>query len=620
MSIEHNPSDETIREPAPTTEIFEPAQPATPDTRLKSEMARKSLRLWPGVVGAVLIAVAWFLVPALVPAAAFYAMLGGMVGVLFVTVWWLFLSRARWYERLGAIVLIVLALFVFYRLIHVSIANGAMGFLFYVLIVPILCLALVAWAISINRLSTRHPVSNAMRSGALVLAILFVCAGFTLIRTGGITASFENDIHWRWSKTPEEQLLAQAGDEPATNVANLTAASNEGTNWPGFRGAARDGLVRGTKIKIDWQASPPVELWRRPVGPGWSSFAVQGDLAYTQEQRGNDEVVACYNLKTGKLVWKHVDPVRFWESNAGAGPRGTPTLGNGRVYTLGATGVVNVLDAAKGAVVWSRNAASDTKTKTPVWGFSGSPLVIDDLVIVAAAGNLIAYNIANGEQRWSLTDGGGGYSSPHLMTIGGVPQVVLLGGAGATSVSPTDGKRLWQFPLSSNTRIVQPAVTAEGDVLVHDGESNGMRRLAVAQGSNGWTVAERWTSEGLNPYFSDFVVHKGHAFGFDGSSIACIDLNDGNRKWKGGNFGHGQLVLLPDQDLLLVLTEKGEIALVQAVTTQFTELARSRAIKGKTWNHPVLAGDILLVRNDHEMAAFRLAREGLTATIVGGAR
>src|SRR5687767_13002914 len=602
MSIEQNPSDATPLEPTSTTHTSEPAPDATPEPADPRPSApRKPLRLWPGVVGAILIALGWFIVPAVLPSLALYGMFGGMAGVLVVLVWWLFLSRARWYERLGAIVLIVVALAVFYRLIHISLQNGAMGNLFYVLVIPVLCLALVAWAIALHRLSLSRPVSPPMRGGLLVLAVLLVCVGFTLIRTGGITANFENDIHWRWSKTPEEQLLAQAGDEPATNVANLTAPVSNGTDWPGFRGPQRDGIVRGSKIKTDWAASRPVELWRRPVGPGWSSFAVQGDLAYTQEQRGNNEVVACYNLKTGKLVWKHGDPVRFWESNAGAGPRGTPTLSNGRVYTLGATGVVNALDASNGSVIWSRNAASDTKTKTPGWGFSGSPLVLDDVVIVAAAGNLIAYNIASGEQRWSITDGGNGYSSPHLMTIGGVPQVVLLGGAGATSVSPNDGKRLWQFPLSSNTRIVQPAITTEGDVLVHDGESNGMRRLAVAQGSGGWTVAERWTSEGLNPYFSDFVVHKGHAFGFDGSSIACIDLSDGNRKWKGGNFGHGQLVLLPDQDLLLVLTEHGDIALVQAVTNQFTELARAPALKGKTWNHPVLAGDILLLRNDHEM-------------------
>jgi outer membrane protein assembly factor BamB len=315
-------------------------------------------------------------------------------------------------------------------------------------------------------------------------------------------------------------------------------------------------------------------------------------------------------VNTGKPVWRHRDAARFWESNGGAGPRGTPTLSGGRVYTLGATGILNALDAATGAVVWSRNAASDTKAKLPGWGFSSSPLVVGNLVVVATAGTLAAYDLATGEPRWFGPNGGGSYSSPQLVTIQGVPQILLLGATGATSVAATDGKVLWQHPLPSGARIVQPALTAEGDVLLHDGEGSSLRRISLANGPGGWTAAERWASDGLNPYFSDFVVHKGHAFGFSNSSIACIDLNDGSLKWKGGSYGHGQLVLLADEDLLLVLSEEGELALVGATTDQFKEFARAPAIKGKTWNHPVLAGDVVLVRNAEEMAAFRLTLAG----------
>jgi outer membrane protein assembly factor BamB len=239
-------------------------------------------------------------------------------------------------------------------------------------------------------------------------------------------------------------------------------------------------------------------------------------------------------------------------------------------------------------------------------------LVVDDLVIVAASGRLAAYDRSTGAPRWVKTEGGVSYSSPHLLTIGGVPQVLLLAGTDAISVAPADGKVLWKHPWPGFTSL-QPALTADGAVLIAAGDMGGgmgTRRLAVAHGSGGWTAAEVWTSTGLKPYFNDFVVHKGHAYGFDGGILACIDLQDGKRKWKGGRYGHGQLILLADQDLLLVLSEEGELALVSAVPGQFTEIARFPAMDGKTWNHPALAGDTLLVRNDREMVAFRLSLAG----------
>jgi outer membrane protein assembly factor BamB len=363
------------------------------------------------------------------------------------------------------------------------------------------------------------------------------------------------------------------------------------------------------RIATDWAASPPVELWRRPIGPGWSSFAVRGDLVYTQEQRGDDEVVTCYDAATGEPVWMHRDAARFWESNGGAGPRATPTLSDGRVYTLGGTGLLNALDAGDGALVWSRDAAADTGAKTPIWGFSGSPLVVDGVVVAAVSGALAAYDAATGAPRWTGPAGGEGYSSPHLATLDGVAQIVQIHGGGATGVAPADGTVLWEHPWKGYP-IVQPALTADGDVLIAVNANTGLRRLAVAHGPAGWTVEERWTSLGLKPYFNDFVVHEGHAYGFDGGILAAIALADGARKWKGGRYGHGQLVLLPEQDLLLVLSEQGGLALVAATPDGFTEIARHPAIEGKTWNHPVLAGDLLLVRNGEEMVAFRLAPAG----------
>lgn len=627
------------------------------DSTLAAATARRPLRLWPGVAIVSVLLLLRFVVPLVYPDAMIVGVLGGMLGGVLVLAWWVGFSRAAWVERLGAVVLVAAAMIATKPLLDKSIAGGAMGMLFPILAIPILSAAFVAWAVVTRRLS------DPIRRVTMAAAIVAVCAGFTLVRTGGFTGNFENDLAWRWTPTPEDRLLARAdeprplpaappaatpapapgaalqpaslpadaarasepakADAPATAAAEAPAAAvseaakdsapattavpvTREADWPGFRGRARDGVIQGVRLDTDWSAKPPVALWRRPVGPGWSSFAVSGALLYTQEQRGEDELVAAYDVATGEPVWRHRDKARFWESNGGAGPRGTPTLSRGRVYALGATGLLNALDAATGAVVWSRNAAADTGAKEPTWGFAGSPLVLDDQVVVAASGSLVSYDRASGTLRWKGPTSGASYSSPQLMTIAGVPQILLLTANGLTSVAPADGAKLWAHEWSGYP-IVQPAQTAEGDVIIAIDESSGTRRLAAAQGAGGWTVEARWTSNGLKPYFNDFVVHQGHAFGFDGRILACIDLKDGARKWKGGRYGAGQLVLLPDQNLLLVLSEEGELALVGATPDQFREIARVPALEGKTWNHPVLIGETLLVRNDHEMAAFRLS-------------
>ncbi|MEM9379906.1 MAG: PQQ-binding-like beta-propeller repeat protein [Planctomycetota bacterium] len=572
-------------------ETIEPHAPTAPPRRL---------RLGPALC---LVAIQWgarFGLPVVAPDAGPVGIFLSLLCGLGLCVWWLFASRAPRGERWRVAGAVLVALGATFALLDASIATGAMGLLFPLLLAPTLGLGFVAWAAG-----TANASAPARRI-ALAVVLVVSCGGWALARTGGFTAGFDNDLAWRWQPTPEDLLLAVEEGAAAGPAASDAPLPDAGA-WPGFRGPGRDGVARGVTVATDWEASPPTELWRRPVGPGWSSFAVAGDRVFTQEQRGEEEAVSCHDLATGALLWRHVDTARFWESNGGAGPRGTPTYSRGHVYALGATGIVNALDARDGTVLWSRNAADDAGgAKTSGWGFSGSPLVLDDLVVVAAAGAVVAYDLPTGAIRWEGPTSGVGYSSPQLFEIAGVRQIVLQHGGGVSAVAPTDGALLWEHAWPGDP-IVQPQGLPGGDLLVSVSDRSGVRRLAVAPEGDGWAVSEAWTSVRLKPYFNDFVVHRGHAYGLDRGVLVCVELEGGKRRWKDGRYGHGQLVLLPDQDLLLVVTEDGDVALVDASPDGFTERARCGAVSGKTWNHPVLVGDVLLVRNAEEMVALRLA-------------
>jgi outer membrane protein assembly factor BamB len=610
--------------------------------------ARKPIRLWPGVVAATFLVLVRFVIPEVWPDIGPYGVLGALAAAVAIVLWWLFFSRAPWLDRIGALLLIAIAGVVTWLLAHPSLVGGMMGMMLPLYAIPITFGPIFVLAAVASR---RMP--DKWRRATMSAAIFAACGVWLLLRTDGVSGESGAQLAWRWTPTAEQQLLTR-GEEPAlietpaagasksldvaksqdaakpvevakpaavpTAPATASAAkpapeadapraAAPRIRWPGFRGPNRDGVIPDVRIETDWSSSPPKELWRRPIGPGWSSFAVRGDLAYTQEQRGGDELVSAYRLSTGKPVWRHRDSTRFYESNGGPGPRGTPAVHDGRVYAMGATAIINALDADTGAVIWSRNASADTGATIPGWGFTGSPLVVRDLVIVSTSGRLVAYDSESGKPRWTQKTNGGGYSSPHLATLDGVEQIVMLSGGGATGVSLDDGAVLWKHAWVDAVNIVQPAI-AEGDLLVAAGDAMGglgIRRLSLSHAGQQWTAQERWTTRGLKPYFNDFVVHKGHAYGFDGNILSSIDLQSGERAWKGGRYGAGQLLLLPDQDLMLVVSEDGELVLVQAVPDAHHEIARFKAIEGKTWNHPVLVGDTLLVRNGEEMAAFRLS-------------
>jgi outer membrane protein assembly factor BamB len=424
----------------------------------------------------------------------------------------------------------------------------------------------------------------------------------------GVTGDVLPVLGWRWSgagvatSVPEPERGAPDGDPAALDAAGA---------YPQFLGPRRDGTLPGVRLLHDWAASPPTERWRRPIGRGWSGFAVLGSFAVTQEQRGGQELVTCYDLDSGELIWVHGDPTRHDDPLGGVGPRATPTIVGDRVYALGATGILNALALDTGEPLWSVDVRRDNDATSPPYGVASSPLVLGEWVVVAAGGrsgrSLVAYDRESGHRVWSGGDDPAAYSSPILATLAGREQIVLLNARHLVGHDATDGAVLWQYPWPSGTENVsQPVVLSDDRVFVSTGYGVGgkmLRVTAVAQSTA--NVEVLWESRAMKAKLSNVVHRDGFLYGLDDGILACVDAESGERVWKAGRYGHGQTILVGD--VLLIQAESGDVVLVRATPVGHRELARLEALDGKTWNHPALAGNRLLVRNDREAASYELA-------------
>ncbi len=274
--------------------------------------------------------------------------------------------------------------------------------------------------------------------------------------------------------------------------------------------------------------------------------------------------------------------------------------------------MLNCLDAVSGKQLWQRDVAKDSGAETPAWGFSSSPLVWHGVVSVFTGGpngkSVLGYKADDGELAWSGGEGKLGYCSPQPARLGGIDQVLVPTDAGLTAFEPQSGKILWKhdWPSQDVPRIVQPTLIGETDVLIGTGMGVGTRRLSVEHGSDSWPIKEQWTSTQFKPYYNDQVVSGEYLYGYDGALFLCLSLEDGSIRWKKRGYGNGQVLLLADQNLLLIQAEDGDVALVEASPKAHKEIARFKAIEGKTWNHPVIAHGKLLVRNGEEIACFAL--------------
>jgi outer membrane protein assembly factor BamB len=380
---------------------------------------------------------------------------------------------------------------------------------------------------------------------------------------------------------------------------------------PEFFGFRRTGSVSGSNLSTHWTTTPPRELWRQPVGRGWSGFAVVGGKAYTQEQREDLESVVCYDLLTGQPLWTHGDSARFDQWQGGEGPRSTPTVADGRIYSYGATGLLNCLEASTGKTVWQRRVLEDISSANLEWGLSASPLVLDSIVVVTGGGTrgpvLLAYRRDSGEPVWKSGEDVASYSSPRSARLLGQEVLVSNNARSLTLHDPQTGAVLVELEWGSPRfpKASQPVVVGEDRIFVSAGYGMGCRMYQFRREATGrWLATELWKGNRMKTQFNSPSLRGTHLYGLDDGFLACVDIQSGDRLWKDGRFGSGQSLLV--DDLVVVQNERGSVHLCGAGPDGFREFGSLPALSSKTWNLPTVAGRYLLVRNDREAACFEL--------------
>ena len=396
---------------------------------------------------------------------------------------------------------------------------------------------------------------------------------------------------------------------PEAKVAATPEAPSAKPYWTDFRGPRRDGHYEEMPVRTNWPAGGPRRLWRKPIGGGYASFVVGDGIAFTIEQRRNQEVVAAYDMGSGREIWSDAWDALFQESMGGDGPRATPTWHDGRLYALGAQGELRCLDGKSGRRIWSKNILSENGAQNLQWGMAAAPLVVDDKLIVLPGGpsgkSVVAYDRLTGEQRWSALDDKQAYTSPVLVTLAGERQILVVTGRRAVGLTP-EGKLLWEYPWTTSYDInaSQPVIAGSDRFILSSGYGHGAALVRLTKAGDAFRAETVWENTRMKNKFSSSVLHEGHLYGLDEAILACVSAETGELKWKGGRYGYGQIVLASGH--IIVAAEDGDVALVRATPERHDELVRFAAIEGKTWNHPAISGGMLLVRNGNEMSAFDL--------------
>lgn len=435
-----------------------------------------------------------------------------------------------------------------------------------------------------------------------------------------------------WASPPEVP-----SDVVAVDV-RVDLSKESDIDFPRFLGSNQNATVTGVGELANDSVARASVLWKQSIGQGWSGFVARNGFVVTMEQRDEYECVTCYSVDDGQLEWiyKHAGRHRDKINMGGVGPRSTPAIHNGNVYAVGALGNFVCLNGSNGEVIWQQdlNAILGIELESTVdrygfdvqyekdsslaWGRSGSPLIVDDMVVVPGGGvlsgpktTLLAFDAATGKQRWSGGDQMVAYGSPVLAKVAGVQQILMVSETSAMGFAPDNGKELWRFSRPGQTdgqaNTSQLSVVSANEVLTTKGYPDGGGRLIRLDNNGGTIVPESvWHKPlQLKTKLMSPLIYNGHAYALSNAFLECTRLSDGKRLWKHrGRFGHGQMLLVNDQ--ILLHSELGTLYQFKASPEGYEEIGQLKTIEGVCWNNLCLYGNRLLVRSELEAACIEL--------------
>ena len=381
-------------------------------------------------------------------------------------------------------------------------------------------------------------------------------------------------------------------------------------DWSQWFGPNRDGVSSETGLLKKWSDSGPVVLWRTPLGEGFSSIAIARGAVYTMFAEGKDEYAVCLDAATGQERWRVRTGSNFSDWQGGNGPRSTPIIEKEMAFFLGANGQLYAIDVEDGEIVWSHHFQTEFISDPPHWGFSTSPLLEGELLVVEVGGSsgkaFIAFDKTTGRVAWTSQDDAPSYASPIAITVSDIRQIVFFPVSGLVGVAAKDGRLLWRHPWQTGPDVnaATPVFLAPDRLFISSGYGKGAAVIQLIFQNGQFAVKKVWRNRSMKNHFATSIHRKGYLYGFDNAILKCIAAETGQEQWRKRGFQKGSLIFA--DGYLIVLGEQGKVALVEAIPEAYIEKASAQVLSPRCWTPPTLANGRLYLRNHTEMVCLDL--------------